>query len=185
MALPEEEQPTNPYRGGMSQNVVRSQFQTESDPVVVPETEDQLGGGDPSKPVEGGERKTGKSISDLEIAEPKKAEKPYTMKGDIYAPTPQAELDAKQTAEKNIFEARQRAMIADYQAAGYSEKVMRDMIAIGERDAVLQRQLPLPEGRRGQLPQGEPLQLARVNRPWWSRSGCLLRAHRPDGRRRR
>ena len=114
---------------------------TEPPPVVVPPTEDQLGGGDGE--VQGGERATGKHIAELKIKEPgtAKVEQPYTMKGNIYAPTPQDELDARQQSEKNIFEAEQRAAIADYQAAGYSEKVMRDMIAIGERDAVVARQL--------------------------------------------
>lgn len=140
MALPEEEQPTNPLRGGMSQNVVRSRYQTEPEAVEVPPTEPQVSGAY-GRATEAGEETGGSPIAGMFGQDKPKVEKPYTMKGNIYAPTPQSELDAKQTAEKNIFEARQRAMIADYQAAGYSEKVMRDMIAIGERDAVLQRQL--------------------------------------------
>lgn len=140
--LPESEQPTREERSGMSgHRSVVSRYQQEADEVKPVEPVEQTKGGTAGS--EGGEESGTSPIAGMfGQDEPGKGPKPpFTMKGNIYAPVPGQEAAYKQQLEKNIFEAEQRANIADYQAAGYSEKTMLDMVAIGERDAVTARQL--------------------------------------------
>jgi len=117
-------------------DITRSGFATEAPPTNTDEYESSIRGGTPG--VSGGEKAGGHPVTGKFLKKP--PEQIGTIKGRIDVPRPEDEAALYAQAERNVFEAEQRAAIAEGAAMGFSEQVLSDYANIAHMDAL--------EGRR-------------------------------------